>query len=372
MKNILFFFLGFISVSVTAQDSIKFNLNQVFDNIAGNDLALADFNNDNNIDVLIANGIWNKPLPSKLWINDGAGHFSPASQEIGNSKSWGVAADDVNDDGYTDIFIANGDWNQGDSSYLWFNNGKGEFTRSPIKFGVANSSCAAIGDLNGDGKPDIFIANHPYSNGQGGEDEVWFSNKENGFINSGQKLGGNAPARRVKLADINNDSHLDAIVLNGDINSIWKNNGKGKFTESKQNIGNGENVDLVSADIDNDNDIDIVIAKGAWGKQPKGVEIWTNDGSGDFTKTQNIGEYDCYGLAYADLNHDNFNDIILVNGAGQPNQIMFNDKHGNFYITNIDIGKEGNKVAISDVNHDNLADLIIIGNENTKVYLQTR
>jgi len=51
---------------------------------------------------------------------------------------------------------------------------------------------------------------------------------------------------------------------------------------------------------------------------------------------------------------------------------MFNDKHGNFYVTKIDIGKEGNKVAISDVNHDNLADIIITGNENTKVYLQTQ
>jgi hypothetical protein len=214
--------------------------------------------------------IWNKPLSSKLWINDGTGRFSPANQEIGNSKSWGVAADDVNDDGYTDIFIANGDWNHGDSSYLWLNDGNGEFTRSPIKFGVANSSCVAIGDLDGDGNSDIFIAIHPYSNGQGGENEIWFSNKENGFINSGQKLGGNAPARRVKLADINGDSHLDAIVLNGDINSIWINNGKGKFTERKQNIGNGENVDLVTMDIDNFNDIVMVNEAG----QPNQI-TWT-------------------------------------------------------------------------------------------------
>lgn len=372
MKTVIIILLGLVSTTLIAQKSIMFNLTQTFENTGGNDLVLADFNNDKHIDAVIANGIWNKTLPSKLWINDGTGHFSPTIQKIGDSKSWSVISNDFNNDGYSDVFITNGDWNKGDSSCLWINNGKGDFTYSEVNFSVANGSCAASGDLNGDGYLDIFVANHPYSNGQGGEDEVWFSDKKGGFINSGQKLGGSAPARRVKLADINNDKHLDAIVLNGDTNSIWINNGEGLFIENRQNIGNGENVDLVTADIDNDNDIDIVIAKGAWGKTPKGIEIWTNDGSGNFSINQNIGDYDCYGLACADLNHDSFYDIILVNGTGQPNQIMFNDKNGVFYDTKIEIGKGGNKVAVADLNHDNLADIIITENDDTKVYLQTQ
>jgi hypothetical protein len=62
---------------------------------------------------------------------------------------------------------------------------------------------------------------------------------------------------------------------------------------------------------------------------------------------------------------------VLVNGTGQTNQIFLNDKHGHFYDSKIKIGNGGNKVAICDLNHDNLLDIMIIGNETTKVYLQT-
>jgi hypothetical protein len=371
MKIKIFIIIALISIRLNAQDSIKFELAQTIGNIGANDIILTDFNNDGNLDAFIGNGIWNKPLPSKLWINDGTGHFTDSKQNIGSAKSWSVVSGDLSGDGNIDIFIANGDWETGDSSHLWINNGHGKFVYSKSIFGKANSSAAAIGDLNGDGNPDIFIANHPFSNGQGGEDEVWFNEGNGSFINSGQRLGGSDAARRVKLADVNGEGNLDAIVLNADTNRIWLNNGKGQFLVSKQNIGVGENIDLAVGDMDNEGDLDIIIAKGAWGKTPKGVEIRTNDGKGNFSKTQNIGDFDCYGLAAGDFNHDGYLDLVLVNGTDQPNQILLNDKQGHFYDSKIEIGKGGNKVAIGDLNHDNLLDIIIVGNESTRIYLQT-
>jgi hypothetical protein len=148
------------------------------------------------------------------------------------------------------------------------------------------------------------------------------------------------------------------------------NNGKGYFLESKQNIGTGENIDLAVGDLDNNGCMDIVIAKGAWGKTPKGIEIWKNDGKGNFTKSQCIGDYNCYGIELADFNHDHYPAIVAVNGPGQPNQIFQNDKHGHFFDSKINIGYGGNKVAVGDLNHDNLLDIVIVGDENIKVYLQ--
>ena len=362
----------FISIKVKPQDSIHFTLSQTIPNVGGNDIVLSDFNNDGKLDVFIANGEWNKPLPSRLFINDRKGNLIDSKQEIGNAKSWSVSVGDLNGDGYTDIFLANGDWNKGDSSHIWINDGHGKFICSSNKFGIANSSCAAIGDLNGDGFPDIYLANHPYSDGHSGEDEVWFNDGKGNFINSGQKLGGSDAARRVKLADVNGDGFLDAIVLNGDTNKIWLNNGKGQFLESRQNIGNGDNVDLAVGDIDNDGFVDIIIVKGAWGKTPKGIEIWKNDGKGNFSKSQSIGDYDGYGIALCDFNHDNYPDLVVVNGPDQPNQIFLNDKKGNFYDSKIDIGKGGTKVAVGDLNHDNLLDIVIVGNDSIKVYLQNK
>jgi hypothetical protein len=369
-KLIVFLTAIIISFRLNAQDSIKFVLAQTILNTAGNDIILEDLNNDGNVDAFIANGKSNKSLQSKLWINDGTGHFTDSKQDFGKAKSWSVAYGDVNGDGFFDLFIANGDWENGDSSRLWINNGHGQFTCSAGTFGKANSSCAVLGDLNGDDALDIFIANHPYRNGQGGEDEVWFNEGQGNFTNSDQKLGRSDAARRVKLTDVNGDGFLDAVVLNGDTNRIWLNNGKGQFKESSQYIGVGENIDLAVCDIDNDGDKDIVSVKGAWGKKPKGLEVWINDGKGNYSKTQSVGDYDGYGIAAGDFNHDHSLDFVVINGTNQPNQIFLNDKQGHFYDSKIDIGSGGNKVAVCDLNHDNLLDIMVVGNENTKVYLQ--
>jgi hypothetical protein len=370
-KAIVFLTAIIFSVPLNAQDSIKFVLAQTIPDTAGNDIVLADFDNEGNIDAFIANGKFNRPMPSKLWINDGTGHYTDSKQNFGGAKSWSAAYGDVNGDGSFDLFIANGDWKNGDSSRLWINNGHGQFTCSANTFGKTNSSCAAMGDLNGDGAPDIFLANHPYSNGKGGEDEVWANDGKANFTKSGQTLGGTDAARRVKLAEVNGDGFLDAVVLNGDTNRIWLNDGNGHFKESQHSIGVGENIDLAICDIDHDGDNDIVLVKGAWGKKPKGIEVWTNDGKGNFSRSQSIGSYDGYGIAAGDLNKDQDIDLVVVNGPNQPNQIFLNN-HGHFYDSNIDIGSGGNKAAVCDVNHDNLLDIIIAGDENTKVYLQVK
>ncbi len=370
--NALLAFLFWVSpLIVEAQEPLNFTLFQTIENEGGNDLVLSDFNNNGNIDLLVANGIWNRSLPSKLFLNDGSGRFTSTPQDIGNAKSWGVQTADFNNDNYLDVLIINGDWNRGDSSCIWINNKNAGFDYLAVGFDVENSSAAAIADFNNDHFPDIFMANHPLSDGSGGQDQIWFNDQKGGFVKSHQELNESSPARRAKAADLNNDSNVDVVVLNGDTNIVWMNNGEGFFSANRQAIGTGENIDLAITDIDNDNDLDIVIAKGAWDKSPKGIELWENDGLANFEKTQHIGIHDSYGIVSSDLNKDSYPDIIVVNDVEQPNQIMLNDKNGEFYETSIELGKGGNKVATSDLNHDNLIDIVIVGNEDIKVYLQT-
>jgi hypothetical protein len=194
-----------------------------------------------------------------------------------------------------------------------------------------------------------------------------------GFVDSGQRLEVSRAPRRVKLADVDGDGELDAIVLFADgANVILLNDGKGKFTKGRVEIGHGENIDVAVGDLDNDGKPDIVIAKGAWGKKPKGVEIWHNEGAGRFVMQMRLGNRDVYGVALADLNGDNALDIVAVCGPGQANQIFINDGKGNFVEAIADIGNGGNKVAISDLNHDGLLDLFIVGDESATIWLQHR
>ena len=363
-----------LAVSTNAHASLTFVEAQVIPNCHGNDVLLVDCSGNGHPDAIVANGSADKPLPSKLWINDGSGHFRDSGQDLGCAKSWSISCGRTHRGGATDLFIANGDWNHGDASHLWINDGQGRFNRSSVIFDTANTSCAVLGDLNGGGVMDLFVANHPYADGHGGGCEVWLNNGDGGFINTGQHLAPISAPRRVKLVDVDGDGSLDAIVLNaaGQDNAIFINDGKGHFTKSPENIGQGENIDVAVGDIDNDGKADLVIAKGAWGKTPKGIEVWHNEGNGHFVRRQCLGTNDVYGVAMADLNGNGYVDIVAVCGPDQPNQIFLNNGKGFFVDAKVDIGKGGNKVAIADLNHDNLPDLLIVGDDCARVLLQFR
>jgi len=374
MKRILISLVAwFLSLSSEASPTLAFVKSQVIDNPHGNDVVLADFGGRGKVDAVIASGSADQPLVSRLWSNDGTGTFHASGQALGCAKSWSVACGRLRPGGANDVFLASGDWRQGATSQLWINDGRGRFTGSAVDFGRANSSAAALGDLNGDGLADLFLANHPYADGHGGECEVWMNDGQGRLVDSGQRLETWRAPRRIKLADVDGDGALDAVVLFADgPNVILLNDGKGRFTKGRIEIGQGDNLDLAVGDLDADGKPDVVIAKGAWGTKPAGVEIWHNEGAGRFGLQMRLGNRDVYGVALGDLTGDHALDLVAVCGPGQANQTFVNDRNGHLVEAIADLGSGGNKVAIADLNHDGLLDLLIVGDESAAVWLQHR
>ncbi len=93
------------------------------------------------------------------------------------------------------------------------------FEKSSQSFPPINTFQVALGDLNGDGHPDVYISNLGWPN------EIWYNDGKGLFTDSGLRLGGHGMTRIGALGDLDNDGDLDIFVsLFGDgSNEVWFN-----------------------------------------------------------------------------------------------------------------------------------------------------
>ncbi|MDM8518824.1 FG-GAP-like repeat-containing protein [Anaerolineales bacterium HSG6] len=334
-----------------AQGGIFVDTGQEIDNIQESlDVALADFDNDGDLDAFVVNG---SQQSNQLWFNQSNGLYSPGSQTPGESTSQAIAVGDLDGDKNIDAFVANDGpnmiwFNAGDGAFfnqsgsteglgdsnsqgvavglldgdtltdtivandgpnvIWINQGSGVFTTTVPALGTANSQDVALADFNDDGKLDLFVAND-------GPNTVWLNKGDGTFTDTLQSLG-NMNSRAVSVGDLDGDEDIDVLVANrGDYNVIWFNDGQGNFsrdaqgTIDPQNFGVGFNEDAMLHDLDGDGDLDAFIVAEATPDQ-----VWLNDGTGKFSDSgQSLGNGASYGMAIGDINNDGTPDAFVVN-----------------------------------------------------------
>ncbi len=162
-----------------------------------------------------------KPRPSHLYHNNGNGTFTDVSEKSGIAKSpgksFGVVATDVNNDGWTDLFVANDTM----PNFLFINKGDGTFEEVGLRAGVAfsdnGSPRSGMGvdatDFDGDGWQDLFVANIDqelfslYHN----QKDLTFTD-EPGEIGAATRL---LSGWGLKFFDYNNDGFPDLFLANG-------------------------------------------------------------------------------------------------------------------------------------------------------------
>jgi hypothetical protein len=200
-----------------------------------------DFDNDGHLDLFVTRymewdtrhsktcgGAWQTYCPpgefpattNLLYRNRGDGTFEDVSQKSGiaakKGRALGVAFADYDDDGFTDIFIAN----DGMQQFLFHNNGNGTFTECALESGAALSAdgkpLSGMGtvfqDYDNDGKPDIVVTELPreiyglyHNDGEGS-----FSNRS---LESGLgALTAGSSGWGVGLEDLDNDGWKDLFV----------------------------------------------------------------------------------------------------------------------------------------------------------------
>ena len=223
---------------------------------------------------------------------------------------------------------------------------------------VTQATGLKLGDLDGDGDLDLFVAmlKAPCL--------VFRNDGQGGFTDSGQQLGDNA-SFAVALGDLDGDGDLDAFVCNSDeqVDAIWLNDGRGIFQRSPQSFPPSSSNDVTLADVDGDKDLDVVVSN--W----KGsVEIWINDGAGLFVNRQSISRISNTGVALGDLDGDGDADLVMT-CIGGDNRVWLNDGQGHFTDSEQSLElDESTSVALGDLDRDGDLDLFLTGNHGNRVW----
>jgi hypothetical protein len=145
----------------------KYNVLEYMNIYTGAGVAAGDINNDGLVDLFFSGN----QTTSKLYLNKGNFKFEDITAKAGlvtNRWCTGVSMVDINGDGFLDIYVnVSGSPKFGDMhNLLYINNGKGKFTESALKYGIAETRQtmnASFFDYDKDGDLDLFLITNPAS-----------------------------------------------------------------------------------------------------------------------------------------------------------------------------------------------------------------
>jgi len=431
---------------VTARAGIRFEhilapeARYIVESMSGGVLLL-DYDRDGWLDIYFTNAptvemaLKGQKAKGALYHNNHDGTFSDVTEKSGMATpcfAMGGAVADYNNDGWPDVYITCFGGN-----VLYRNNGNGTFTNVTAKAGVSDgrwSMGAAFGDYDRDGYVDLMVANYtqfdlhhlPEFGGRAtcefmgidvqcgprglkGAGDSLFHNKHDGTFSDVSKTAGVSDPEgyyglSVVWADLNNTGRPDIYVANDSMaNFLYRNDGKGKFTE----IGLESGAALAE---DGHEQASMGIAVGDYlhtGRpalfvtdfSQDNTPLYRNDGKWNFEDVSypsGVGlpsfPWVKWGTAFVDLDNDGWLDLVTASGhiypqierAGreqhykQPKLVQYNLGNGTFCDASEQSGspilepRVSRGLAVGDLFNDGQMDIVIENLDGRPTILRNR
>ncbi len=276
-------------------------------------LTTADLNGDGNLDLLVANAGSNTV---SVRLSNGRGGLAGGQEVPVGQYPMSVAAADLDADGDLDLLAAN---LGSDNVSVRFNNGQGAFSGTTSVAVGPNTSSVEAADVDGDGDLDLLMANA----GSSGTVSVRLNDGQGVFSGTGSVAVGAYPTH-VTAADMDADGDLDLLTANATQSgtvSVRLNNGQGAFSGTTSLAVGRYPASVEAADVDGDGDLDLLVANAG----SNTVSVRLNNGLGSFSGSQEVAVGSApLRVAAADLDGDGDLDLATVDANGNTVSVRLN------------------------------------------------
>jgi hypothetical protein len=304
--------------------------------VTAGSLAVGDFNGDGKLDIVTSNG-GNGSV--SVLLGKGDGTFQPAINyslptEAGLMQiPLSLAVGDFNKDGKLDVVVTAQTYLPGTySTYptytgyinVLIGNGAGGVSADNVQpFFDPFASSVAVGDFNGDGNPDLAVA----ASGQNYVN-VLLGIGDGTFGPASYVPVGNGP-NSVAVGDFNGDGKLDFVTANVLSNtvSLVLGNGNGSFAPATTYATGPGPQSVTVADFNRDGKLDIVTANA---NANGSVSVLLGDGNGTFGSALNYasGGANPESVAVGDFYPDGYPDLVVANTASNMVSVLLNPAEG--------------------------------------------
>ena len=288
---------------------------------------LGDLDGDGDLDAVVYSPVF--PTLTGVLLNDGNGFFVDTDQFdiFGTGEIDDLALGDADGDGDLDVFVAN-DEDPGDFEFgangLFLNDGNGIFVQSDF----------------------VFPPSNPF--------DPFFDSIDQDFDPTPDTSANLSSA--IDVGDLDGDGDIDAVVANrAALDQILINDGTGNFSDAPR-TGAIRTEDVALGDMDGDGDLDAVFA---------GADslVMLNDGSGNFVQGAGFGlpdgKGDDFAVKLGDLDGDADLDAV-VSSFTEGDQLFFNEGDGRLIPAGTLSLDASGDVVLGDLDGDNDLDAILV------------
>jgi PKD repeat protein len=336
-------------------------------------IAVGDFNNDGKLDLVTADSASNT---ISALLGNGNGTFQkPIATAVGPTPL-AVAVGDFNHDGNLDVAVATSVTRVPDSGQVvgselsvLLGNGNGTFQKPTNYFIEGTADALTVANLNDQtGPPDIAVASTFSSTDSDGDLVTVFHNNGDGtFTNEGTQLVGFG-VNSVAAGDLDGIAPLDLATANETDNTatILLGTGNGEYQRQFPDPPAGSGAASITiADLNGDGKQDLAVAD-ATGNT---VSVLLGNGNGTFAPLTSFPvDTGPQSIAAVDLNGDGKLDLITANSTGNDVSVLLGNGDGTFQsVLNFPAGTGPSSLAVGDFNGDGLPDVAVADSSTNSV-----